>query len=348
MLFGVATQVCSLAIFSQVSGHGNMFYPPPWHDVGSASLDDPDFGPNSDTNVLSNLKRGYRGIGYPQPETMCRGRQPKCSAARIKGGPNDWFTNYTFISGEPTLPWNMYDTWSSNKKVAEIKRKGYPWTSPGSAPTYGEGCGANGGNPHGCQDSRHSSVDLRPYGSCCAQEVDNCGGYNFGKSAMDHAAEGLFDGAAVTTWNRGSTAEVVWAIQAHHMGGYSYRLCKVPAGGISKVTEQCFRDGHLSFSGDDTWIWEKKKRDSRRNKRMKWRRQKAIRTRNGTTPSGSQWAKVDLPSPPTPLNGKRLVAFRDYVQVPASLEPGHYILSFRWDAQNSPQVWNSCANINIV
>ena len=38
---------------------------------------------------------------------------------------------------------------------------------------------------------------------------------------MDHAAEGLFDGAAVTTWNRGSTAEVIWAIQAHHMGMYN-------------------------------------------------------------------------------------------------------------------------------
>ena len=146
---------------------GNMYYPPPWHDVGSASLDDSNFGPNLDNNLISqNINRGYRGINYPLPESACRGRKPKCSAAMFKGGPNDWFTNYTFISGEPSLPRNMYDSWASNMRIEGVKRKGHPWTSPGSAPTFGEGCGANGGNPYGCQDS---SVDPRPYGSCCAQ-----------------------------------------------------------------------------------------------------------------------------------------------------------------------------------
>jgi len=193
-----------------------MYYPPPWHDVGSASLDDSNFGPKLSI-WLGNIKRGYLGINYPQPETTCRGRKPKCSKASIKGGPNDWFTNYTFISGEPSLPRNMYDlhTWSPNKRIEKLKRTRHPWTSPGSAPTFGEGCGANGGNPFGCQNS---SVDPRPYGSCCEQKVDNCGGYAYGKSAMDHAAEGLFNGAAVTTWNRGSTAEVIWSSNANHRG----------------------------------------------------------------------------------------------------------------------------------
>ena len=130
-------------------------------------------------------------------------------------------------------------------------------------------------------------------------------------------------------------------------GGYAYRLCKVPAGGISQVTEQCFRDGHLSFSGDDTWIWEKTGK-SRSFTGADWSRQRAARTRDGTTPSGSQWAKIDLPSPPGKINNKGAWAFKDNVQVPALLEPGRYVLSFRWDTQNTPQVWNSCANINIV
>ena len=138
-----------------------MYYPPPWHDVSS---DNSYFGPNWEPNALSleNKKRGYRGINYPLPESTCRGRAPKCSAARLYGGANDWFTNYTFISGEPTLPRNMYDNWSSSMRVEGVKRKGHPWTSPGSAPTYGEGCGANGGNPNGCQRGN-------TYGSCCAQ-----------------------------------------------------------------------------------------------------------------------------------------------------------------------------------
>ena len=41
-------------------------------------------------------------------------------------------------------------------------------------------------------------------------------------------------------------------------------------------------------------------------------------------------------------------AFKDLVEVPETLEPGEYVLSFRWDSQQTPQVWNSCANIEIV
>ena len=67
---------------------------------------------------------------------------------------------------------------------------------------------------------------------------------------MIHAAEGLFDNAFVTTWTRGQIAEVYWASGAKHRGGYAYRLCKVPDRGISKITEQCFEDGHLDFSRD--------------------------------------------------------------------------------------------------
>ena len=129
-------------------------------------------------------------------------------------------------------------------------------------------------------------------------------------------------------------------------GGYAYRLCKVPAGGISKVTEQCFRDGHLSFAGDDSWIFKKDK--SGRVTGLKWEKQRAVRTREGTTPKGSQWAKIDLPDPRASRQVKPTWVFRDFVEVPAALESGRYVLSFRWDSQNTPQVWNSCANINIV
>ena len=41
-------------------------------------------------------------------------------------------------------------------------------------------------------------------------------------------------------------------------------------------------------------------------------------------------------------------AFKDLVEVPESLEPGEYVLSFRWDSQHTSQVWNACANIEIV
>ena len=38
----------------------------------------------------------------------------------------------------------------------------------------------------------------------------------------------------------------------------------------------------------------------------------------------------------------------DEVEVPAELAPGDYVLSFRWDCEQTPQIWTTCANINIV
>ena len=35
---------------------------------------------------------------------------------------------------------------------------------------------------------------------------------------MEHAADGLFNNAAITTWNRGTQAEVIWASGANHRG----------------------------------------------------------------------------------------------------------------------------------
>jgi len=51
---------------------------------------------------------------------------------------------------------------------------------------------------------------------------------------------------------------------------------------------------------------------------------------------------------PTKMEKTDFWAFRDLVAVPEDLEPGQYVLSYRWDCENTPQVWNSCANINVV
>jgi len=38
---------------------------------------------------------------------------------------------------------------------------------------------------------------------------------------MEHAADGLFDNAAVTKWERGKAAEVLWKSGAKHRGMYA-------------------------------------------------------------------------------------------------------------------------------
>jgi len=37
----------------------------------------------------------------------------------------------------------------------------------------------------------------------------------------------------------------------------------------------------------------------------------------------------------------------DKLQVPSDISPGEYSLSWRWDCEETPQVWNSCADIII-
>ena len=38
-----------------------------------------------------------------------------------------------------------------------------------------------------------------------------------------------------------SCRQVQWSVFANHAGGYSYRLCKMPHGGIKQLTEECFQ-----------------------------------------------------------------------------------------------------------
>merc|ERR1712190_585097 len=38
----------------------------------------------------------------------------------------------------------------------------------------------------------------------------------------------------------------------------------------------------------------------------------------------------------------------DRVQIPADISPGEYLLSFRWDCEQTPQIWQNCADVTIT
>eukprot|EP01051_Picozoa_sp_SAG22_P020501 SAG22_NODE_4165_length_1362_cov_1.596991_1_plen_169_part_00 len=38
----------------------------------------------------------------------------------------------------------------------------------------------------------------------------------------------------------------------------------------------------------------------------------------------------------------------DRVIVPGAIEPGHYLVSWRWDAEQSNQVWQNCGDVDVV
>ena len=55
------------------------------------------------------------------------------------------------------------------------------------------------------------------------QSPGSCGAFAYGQNTTDYASDGYFDDAAITVWNRGTTAEVIWKIAQsettdHHRG----------------------------------------------------------------------------------------------------------------------------------
>lgn len=38
----------------------------------------------------------------------------------------------------------------------------------------------------------------------------------------------------------------------------------------------------------------------------------------------------------------------DFLQVPVGLSAGRYVLGWRWDCEETAQVWASCADINVI
>lgn len=273
-----------------------------------------------------------------------------------------WFTNGTQIVGRSTINSGVMRTYPGIEEGAVFARN--PWRAPGTAKVMSP-CGWHGGNPIGC-----------PIGDPNSPPECPGGGFPFGNDSL----QTVFPDVVTTRWVAGSVVPVAWGIKANHGGGYSYRLCKMPPGGPANLTENCFRQTPLRFVGGYQYV----QYGNDTTQRVYF---KANRTTKGTYPNGSQWTKNPIPAcagfgggynrphaqcshnntqfppPAQGLNGSqlfgygfslktgRVAEFRwsivDRVQVPRAT-PGLYVLSFRWDAEQTPQVWNTCANIEIV
>jgi len=336
----------SVGVF--VSGHGTMVKPISWFDFPSwLKTDDGwEFGyagmkPRQQCNAGLNIPR----------EIICP-LSTDCDAYPKPGMSCIWYNNYTFIEKPTLFDANLrtFPHVEDPKKVLHT-----PWRAPGAAKIFSP-CGASGGNPNGCG------------GPNCAQ---NGGGFAFGPLAEQVDFKHDF---YVTNLKIGGVAEVVWGISANHGGGYSYRLCKMPAEGKHALTEECFQQMPLRFVGDKSWA----QHGDDESTRIEF---KAVRTDKGTYPAGSQWTKNPVPA----CNGQRAgfldpdgscphgtqfkvpgpgmkgygfnfnrkvrpfpFSIIDKVQIPEDLESGLYVLSFRWDCEQTPQVWNTCSNVNLI
>ena len=77
---------------------------------------------------------------------------------------------------------------------------------------------------------------------------------------------------------------MAWHLGANHAGGYSYRLCRMPEGGIGDLTEECFQQNPLDFVGDIQWIEYQKDKNTGFRTELE-----ALQTTEGTQPAGSMW-----------------------------------------------------------
>ena len=50
----------------------------------------------------------------------------------------------------------------------------------------------------------------------------------------------------------------------------------------------------------------------------------------------------------TSLWGPYNLEIVDRVVIPADLKAGGYVLGFRWDCEESNQIWQSCSDVDIV
>lgn len=226
--------------------------------------------------------------------------------------------------------------------------KYHPWRAPGSAPVL-DACGVAGGFR---RNNEGPGGHPPP-------------GHNWGDRGSElPAAE------AKARWTVGSTVRVSWGIAANHGGGYQYRLCPKS----EQLTEECFQRTPLPFAGSRQILLLGNGTSVEIE---------ATRVSSGTVPEGSTWTMNPVPAcgdavpgtygrpctfpqfPPPPgcdetcwgdsdetlRAGHRHAVtpqIVDLLQLPAALAPGDYVLGWRWDCEQTPQVWSSCSDVAIV
>jgi len=324
----MVASIVLMATVSLVSGHGGIVFPPA-----------------RETTVSLWFNEGCQ-VGCKH----CKGHVNSAIAAV------DPFIFCARRSQEPTLPSELV-TYPGLTFPASHKYN--PWYAPGFAPVFSP-CGVAAGQADG---SFPANGDVAPTG------------FQPGDDGRD------LKPTAPQEWPIGSLQEVAWSIAANHGGGYAVRLCPVSNG----LTEECFQSHHLPFHGDSSWIklgGSDERVEIKANRTTQGTNPSGAQWTKVPIPScgGSAGgglgcdagcAQPQFPSPVRglwgngPINGcsgcdpekdphnqgiclkEMTFEIIDQVRVP-ELPIGDYVLSFRWDCEQTPQIWSQCADVRII
>jgi len=181
-------------------------------------------------------------------------------------------------------------------------------------------------------------------------------------------------------WKAGSQQKVSYSIFANHGGGFQYRICPIDYLRNGNLDEGCFVA--LEFVGETSWF-EYYDLSNETDVSIPFT---SVRVNdantNGVLPKGSTWTQIGLPScqdetskicespdfenevskqgiygwimgNPSSLSPALAEIVQsggfeiaDKIQVPEGLS-GDYVFSWRWDSEQTPQVWTQCSIVTI-
>lgn len=337
----------SLAFASGVAGHGVMYEPPARQGFG--------------LDILKPACAGASCLWFNQGTTIgC----PKATGGGTVFPDKPDCAN----PAEPTIQFGDKDlrTYGLNAVYRlEDYTKHHPWRYPGSAPVENP-CGIAGG--WYTQGAAGNGGDAPP---------------GVPQGALGTDLPKLLD---QTVWIAGSTVEVAWGITANHGGGYQYRLCPASEEPTEACFQQhpleFVGDVQWIQQGAGVDVTNRTEIPATRVTGDKVVPAGSIWTKNPipacNTPisGGAQHTPCKGPIFPSPLPGGVGEAYGfgggmcqselpgsacsdaefkqqnfdfgivDKVKIPDDLE-GDFVLSFRWESEQTPQVWASCGDVTI-
>jgi len=339
-----------------VHGHYGLIQPMPWTNR------------NGDVSFVGHdaqCRAGYTGKNAPVDAKVGRKwaqREP------VYGSNCFFYQNWTKVPDDEQLQ-------ITTNKFTEFHTFGnsfltdrMPWTAPGTAPIDSP-CGVDGGNIRGCWTGNGYGPGDPIYKKM--KGVDNpevntevqCfyGGYGQGPDARKFK----FPGVQPTYVNEGGDLLASWGLHVNHGGGYAYRLCRLIGDATKEtVTEECFRDGHLKFS-NSTHSQVRRLYDSPvaipspifPGDTGPWRKNPIAPCKKW----GSSYQQCEpLFKPPKeapgmygsvhsrPVDPGRDWQVMDSLKIDNRFPHGRYVLSWRMDAQQTPQVWMGCSDIEVL
>jgi len=274
-------------------------------------------------------------------------------------------TRYCNSTLQPTLP---RAAWTLNMDAVdgseEDSYRYNPWRAPGSAPVV---------DPCGQAAGKYKDQDIGGVSAFTDTAMAKMG---------DLGSQVLPPSASKAQWVAGSPVEVAWGIRYNHGGGYQYRLC--PA--HEALTEKCFQRLPLEFDRTkQTLLWNNGTRYRIDGvfvdtgvvpQGSTWARNPVPRVNNDNRglkdpescpgPNGRSGPGCIQFPPPCPFDTglydwstdgsgqgecsgdwtAGLIA--DTVLIPGDLEAGDYVLNWRWDSEETAQVWQNCADVHIA